>query len=169
MARKYNFIYCELVQSESDMIGHIAYSIYKAEKISWIERHKSENEGKEPTESEFEEYNKSCCSTVRIANYRSMASSILQDFMGSSADMMAGQVAKEVSENVTKHINENIAPQMPKKTSKWAFYGHGIAQSAIGTIALSLVIGIVLFVCKHSVNELWKALAEFFNSLSQQS
>ena len=167
MARKYNFIYSKMVKGESDMIGHIAYSLYKAEKIGWIEERKAENGGKEPTEADFEEYNKSCCTTQRIYYYRSMANGILQAFMGGSADMMAEQVASDVSEKVTQHINKNIAPQMPKKMSKWAYYGHGIAQSAIGTIVLSLIIGIILFAWRHPSNELWQALSSFFGSLAQ--
>ena len=53
MAREYNFIYSRLVKDKSDMIGHIAYSLYKQEKVSWIEGHKQGNDGKEPTEEEF--------------------------------------------------------------------------------------------------------------------
>ena len=109
MAREYNFIYSRLVQSESDMIGHIAYSLYKAEKVSWIEGHKKDNGGKEPTEMEFRKYHEACCSEHRINSYRSMASGILQEFMGGSTDMMAEQVAREVSDKVTQHINDNIA------------------------------------------------------------
>ena len=167
MARKYNFIYRRLVQSESDMIGHIAYSLYKAEKISWIEEHKAANEGREPTEAEFEKYHDACCSGQRISNYRSMASGILQAFMGGSTDDMAEQVAREVSDKVTAHINKNVAPLMPQRESWKSRYFHGAMQSMIGAIVLPLIVGVVLFAWKHSMNEVWKALAEFFGSLAQ--
>ena len=100
MAREYNFIYSRLVKDKSDMIGHIAYSLYKAEKVSWVEGHKKANGGKEPTETEFKKYHEACCSEQRINNYRAMATSILQEFMGGSTDMMAEQVAREVSDKV---------------------------------------------------------------------
>lgn len=167
MARKYNFIYRKLVQSESDMIGHIAYSLYKAEKISWIEERKAANGGREPTEAEFEKYHDACCSGQRISNYRSMASGILQAFVGGSTEDMAEQVAREVSDKVTGYINENVAPLMPRRESLLARYFHGALQSMIGAVLLPLVVGMVLFAWKHSLNEVWKALAEFFASLAQ--
>lgn len=40
MAGKYCDIYSRLVQSEGDMIGHIAYSLYKAEKVQHIKEYK---------------------------------------------------------------------------------------------------------------------------------
>ena len=40
MAKKYCSIYSKLVQSEGDMVGHIAYSLYKAEKVRYIKEQK---------------------------------------------------------------------------------------------------------------------------------
>lgn len=46
-------------------------------------------------------------------------------------------------------------------------YLHGILQSMIGSILLPVLIGIILFTFRNSINEIWIALAEFFNSLAQ--
>lgn len=46
MAKHYNFIYEELVRYDGDMVGRIAYSIYKREKIAFIEQYKKANGGK---------------------------------------------------------------------------------------------------------------------------
>lgn len=43
MSRQYNFIYSKLVESETDIIGHIAYSLYKTDKIDFINKFKSNN------------------------------------------------------------------------------------------------------------------------------
>lgn len=155
MAREYNFIYSRLVQSESDMIGHIAYSLYKNEKISWIEGRKKDNGGKEPTEAEFKKYHEACCSEQRINNYRAMAGSILQTFMGGSTDMMAEQVAREVSDKVTAHINKNIAPRMPIQESMGSRYFHGIMQSILAAVILAVVIWLlIVVVSKFSIGDL---------------
>ena len=129
MAREYNFIYSRLVKDKSDMIGHIAYSLYKQEKVSWIEGHKQGNDGKEPTD-----------------NYRAMATSILQEFMGGSTDMMAEQVAREVSDKVTQHINDNIANRIPKTESLGSRYFHGIMQSILAAVILAVVIWLLIVV-----------------------
>ena len=137
------------------MIGHIAYSLYKQEKVSWIEGHKQGNDGKEPTEEEFKSFHEACCSEQRINNYRAMATSILQEFMGGSTDMMAEQVAREVSDKVTQHINDNIANRIPKPESLAARYGHGIAQSILAAIILAVVIWLLIAVVgKFSIGDL---------------
>lgn len=143
-----------LVESDSDMIGHIAYSIYKAEKISWIDGYKKAHDGKEPTEAEFKKYHESCCSELRISNYRTMAGGILQVFMGGSTDEMAEQVAKDVSEKVTKHINDNIATRIPKRESMFCRYFHGSMQSVIGAVLLALLVWLmVAVVSKFSISD----------------
>ena len=38
MERNYNFIYSKLVKKNEDLIGHIAYSLYKKSKIEYIEK-----------------------------------------------------------------------------------------------------------------------------------
>lgn len=38
MAKHYNFIYEELVRYEGDLVGRVAYSLYKSEKIAFIEQ-----------------------------------------------------------------------------------------------------------------------------------
>ena len=53
MARQYNFIYSKLVRDEDDFVGHIAYALYKAEKVAYIEKFKSEHGGQEPTEEDL--------------------------------------------------------------------------------------------------------------------
>ena len=155
MAREYNFIYSKLVQSESDMIGHIAYSLYKQEKVSWIEDHKKACGGKEPTETEFKRYHEACCSGQRINNYRIMANSILQEFMGGSTDVVAEQVAREVSSKVTQHINDNIANRIPEPESMGSRYFHGIAQSILAAVILAVVIWLlIVVVSKFSIGDL---------------
>ena len=155
MAREYNFIYSRLVKDKSDMIGHIAYSLYKQEKVSWIEGHKQGNDGKEPTEEEFKSFHEACCSEQRINNYRAMATSILQEFMGGSTDMMAEQVAREVSDKVTQHINNNIANRIPKTESLGSRYFHGIAQSILAAVILAFVIWfLIVVVNRFSIGDL---------------
>ena len=47
MARKFNYIYSTLVESEDDFIGKIAYTIYKEDKINFIAELKKDNSEKE--------------------------------------------------------------------------------------------------------------------------
>lgn len=42
MARNYNYIYSQLVEDRKDIVGHIAYALYKEDKIAFIGRYKEE-------------------------------------------------------------------------------------------------------------------------------
>ena len=53
MARKYNYIFKKLVDDETDLIGLVAYGLYKNNKIEYLEKFKDKN-GREPTEDELE-------------------------------------------------------------------------------------------------------------------
>ena len=53
MARKFNYIYSTLVESEDDFIGKIAYTIYKEDKINFIAELKKDNPEKEITEKDL--------------------------------------------------------------------------------------------------------------------
>ena len=41
----HNYIYSEIVENENDMIGHIAYSLYKSNKIKYIQLYLAEHGG----------------------------------------------------------------------------------------------------------------------------
>lgn len=56
MVKKYNYIYSQLVEDKTDIIGHIAYALYKAGKIDCIIQFKKEH-GCEPTETDIETFN----------------------------------------------------------------------------------------------------------------
>jgi hypothetical protein len=56
MQRNYNFIYSKLVENEYDIVGHIAYSLYKKDKIAHIERFRQKN-STEPLDHELIPFN----------------------------------------------------------------------------------------------------------------
>lgn len=91
MARKkgnskgpYNWIYKEIMsdamsKDKHDIIGYVAYSIYKREKIEEIERFKNRNGGKDPEFADLKYFHEQ--SEGRIAEYRETAQRVLQNYM----------------------------------------------------------------------------------------
>lgn len=57
MARNYNYIYSQLVEDRKDIVGHVAYALYKEDKIAFIGRYKEEHGGEEPTEEDLQPFN----------------------------------------------------------------------------------------------------------------
>ena len=167
MARHYNFIYKELVRYDGDMVGRIAYSLYKREKIAFIEQYKKEHNGQEPTIKEFDNFHSTCHNPERIRMYHREALIMLQNFVGESFEETSKQILSDFSKDQDAHLTNVIKPLLPERPKMRYQYFHGAMQSMIGSIALSILIGLILFACRHSINEIWVALAHFFNTLAQ--
>lgn len=85
MARDYNYIYSKLVEDENDIVGHIAYSLYKSEKVSYISKFKEEHK-REPNEDELKPFHDVTCMPSQLDGYRLKATTLLQLFLGYTAE-----------------------------------------------------------------------------------
>ena len=140
MAKKYCSIYSKLVQNEGDMVGHIAYSLYKAEKVQYIKEQKEAMKVDILPEEVVHEFTAGRDNQTSLDHYRGMAETILQRFIGGSFDDMSGQVIGEVTGRLTMHMDQSILPLLPQKESGWEKFWNGVLQSIAGAIALSLVV-----------------------------
>lgn len=140
MAKKYCGIYSKLVQNEGDMVGHIAYSLYKAEKVQYIKEQKETMKVDVLPEEIVQEFASGRDNQTSLEHYRGMAETILQKFIGGSFDDMSGQVIDEVTSRLTKHMDLSILPLLPEKESSWKRFFNGVIQSIGGAIALSLIV-----------------------------
>lgn len=140
MAKKYCSIYSKLVQSEGDMVGHIAYSLYKAEKVQYIKEKKETMKVDILPEKVVQEFTAGRDNNKSLDHYRGMAETILQRFIGGSFDDMSGQVIDEVTNRLTQHMDNSVLPLLPQKESSWKKFWNGVLQSIAGAIALSLVV-----------------------------
>ena len=137
MSRKYNFIYSKLVEDNDDVVGHIAYSLYKNEKIEYIETFK-EKYGSEPTDLDLEPFHISSCTKGSLERFRRMAATILEEF----TNEMLGSTIKDIEENVIsnhkRYLKETINEISPKG------FMYGVYQSILGAfIFLLLMAGLV--------------------------
>ena len=140
MAKKYCSIYSKLVQNEGDMVGHIAYSLYKAEKVQYIKEQKEAMKVDILPEEVVQEFTAGRDNQTSLDHYRGMAETILQRFIGGSFDDMSDQVIDEVTDRLTQHMDANIKPLLPKKESWWTKFWNGCLQSIGGAVALSVIV-----------------------------
>jgi hypothetical protein len=151
MARKYNYLFSSLVKDKSDIQGHIAYAIYKFDKISYLDKFKKDK-GREPTENEIEAFNSSCCTEARIEEYRQHADSILHDFTNNVLADATSQIEADYQNKQEEHLRKVIRETQP---SLKAQYFHGVIQSVLGAIALALLIWIfVSIVNRYDIGNL---------------
>lgn len=113
MQRNYNFIYKELVEHEYDIVGHIAYSLYKADKIKFIEAFKQKNNGKEPEDADLIPFHDTSCLEGYVERYKLTASFILEQFLNNSLDESKKEMEQKCLEDHKKMLAEVIVPLTP--------------------------------------------------------
>jgi hypothetical protein len=122
------------------MVGHIAYSLYKAEKVQYIKEKKEAMKVDTLPEKLVQEFTAGRDNNKSLEHYRGMAETILQRFIGVSFDDMSGQVIDEVTDRLTKHMDHSVLPLLPEKESALKRFFNGVIQSIGGAIALSLIV-----------------------------
>lgn len=146
MARQYNFIYSELVDDDNDIVGHIAYSLYKSDKIKYIEDFKNKNHGQEPTEDDLKNFHEVCCIQANIDRYKMQAVSILQQFMSDTLSSTTKQIEDDYIKSQDKHLKDIISPLKP---SFW----HGILQSIVGAFIFAIIVAAFAFINSYNAND----------------
>lgn len=148
MPRQYNFIYSKLVQHEQDIAGHIAYSIYKAEKVSYIEKFKKENGGKEPTEEDLKPFNDITCTDMRLLQYRKIGDDSLDTFVENVVGEHLEKFEQDCLENHLSLISKSLEPLKAPSLKKQ--YMHGVFQSVVGAFIFMLLMCVLLFLLNFS-------------------
>ena len=97
------FIFENLVDGENDILGHIAYALYKLHKIEWI-KNKLDETGKYPTIEEREEYRNICSSPKQIEAYKSMANVVLTNFI----NLVIEDFGEDIKEDYIKEQKDHI-------------------------------------------------------------
>ena len=75
----YNFIYSQLVSDKDDIIGSIAYALYKKQKIEWIKDF-ANKKGREPTKRDMESFHTMTNGDESLSHYREVAGNLAQEF-----------------------------------------------------------------------------------------
>lgn len=148
MPRKYSTIYNLLVEDRADIIGHIAYALYKEDKVGFISKYKEEHDGNEPSEEELERFNSISSCQGSIDKYKFVASCILQNFLDNTLEESKRDVEDSIYKNHLYLIKEAIKPISPK--SMWINYLHGVLQSVIGAVIFMLLMCALVFIFNMS-------------------
>ncbi|GAA0874387.1 hypothetical protein GCM10009118_07950 [Wandonia haliotis] len=141
--KKYNVIYHKLVDSDTDLVGHIAYSLYKRQKLEYIENYKKEN-SKPPTDKVLEDFHRMSLGDVSIENLKVRAEGILQEFTGGVLGEALQNVEEDIRRNQQNILAEIIEPLKPE--NKWKTFGRGVLQSMSGAFAFALIVAGVWFI-----------------------
>ena len=167
MGREYNLIYSKLVEREDDVVGTIAYSIYKTDKIAFIEEYKKNHEGNDPTEDDFKRFHDMICTEGHISRYQMQAINILNSFLNNTLSETATQIENDCKDRhnqmlrgivegiVTEIVNKQvpIIIQEQLKPIKPKGYWYGLTQSVAGAFLFMILVCGLIFMATFSQKE----------------
>jgi hypothetical protein len=139
--RQYNNIYSKLVSDETDIIGHIAYSLYKAEKVEYLDN--LAREKKEIAEEDLKQFHKISCLDTTLDRYKLQASTILVDYLNEVLTSYKEDIKKDYIDNQRKHLGEVVDPLKPK-------FWNGVFQSIVGAFIFAIILAAFAFVYTFS-------------------
>lgn len=129
---RFNFIYAELVQEPDDLVGLLAYSIYKHEKIKYIERFKEDSD-RSPEPSELCDFHRQ--SMGRVGQYREMAETRMAAFQQGMFD--------EIILSMNAEYDQKLKDQLHCARTPWF---NSVVQSALGSALFAVFIGILVII-----------------------
>ena len=110
MARNYNHIFSKLVDNETDLIGLVAYGLYKNNKIEFLENFKEKN-GREPSEDELNNFNEYSCTDNSVQNYIRIAEANINELMNETIFQEVDKQKRDFFNNQTNEI-KNIVKEL---------------------------------------------------------
>lgn len=138
MQRNYSVVYSKIVNDDADLIGHIAYSLYKNEKCNYIEE--QSKEGKNLSDEDLIHFHAINSSGSNIIRYRVHAEVILQDFLSS---LISDQIRSAEIDMNSKHEAALSTIVKNEKTSHGTTVLLGLASAVLFAILIS-ALGFIL-------------------------
>lgn len=133
MARNYNSIYKKLVTEEDDLIGLIAYALYKQHKIEFIELYKKEHDGAEPSDEDMRSFAISSCTESLLVSYRDEAQLLLEKLTLAAAR----EEISEFEEKMLRDYKSVVSSAVKENSPGWFM---SICVSVIGALVFSVLI-----------------------------
>lgn len=134
----YNNIYSELVDDPDDILGIIAYSFYKQQKIEFIQAFR-ESHSRAPNNDELQTFFLTSNSPASLASYRTKAEALSREFI----DAVQGEHLQAVQEQSDKELTRRVKSLRP---AFWA----GVAQNVFASLLFVILLGVIVFVAWSS-------------------
>lgn len=174
MARSYNYIFRDLVRDENDLVGLIAYGLYKKHKIEFIESFKTANSGQLPSDDDCKAFAMASCTQSSLKHYRDTAESLLQQItltaareeINSFEDDMLRQYRSEISLAIKSDRNDTLtafAGVVKKNQPGW---WSSVIASVVGAFAFSVFVYIGYWLGSTSEQNNVKLISNAIESVS---
>jgi hypothetical protein len=100
---KYNRIYENLVKEDKDIVGMLAYAIYKKQKQETIKEFILNNNGARPSESDLESFHNLASQRTQLEMYRKQATDLTQSLTNSLLKAKQKDIKEIIDGHLLKH------------------------------------------------------------------
>jgi hypothetical protein len=111
-------IYAQLVESEKDFLGILAYSVYKRQKNEVIEKYR--DQGETVLQTELDRFHDLCSSDTQLNYFKTEANALAQNF--------AEAALEEKLEDISSHYEERLKAEVRALKPK---FSTGVWQSVM--------------------------------------
>ena len=132
-ASGFNSIYQKLVADENDILGKLAYSQYKRQKIEYVHAFKNKH-GDDPRDSDLNAFHDVSNSESQLEGYRNQAAQLALNFLETSL----AHEAKELETLYAAKANNEIRSARPG-------FWKGVSQGIVSSGLFTLLIGCLVF------------------------
>lgn len=136
-------MYSKIVNDENDIVGLVAYALYKQHKIEFFKEYRNVNGGSEPTEEAINAFIQSSSADCQIKKYRAEANGILSDLVINVAQEQINQAESEMLHDYEKKIEAAVKKNIP---GNWKT----IRLNVVGTFLFSVLITLIFVIGNFS-------------------
>ena len=123
-------MYSKLVRGEDDLVGLVAYSLYKRAKVAFILEGASE--GRQPSRDEFRGFDRTTCLPQTLESYRQQAESLLAEF---SQNLLEERVAE-----IDAAFKTELADRLSKVQPFWRSVWQNVVANLVGIVLTAGII-----------------------------
>jgi hypothetical protein len=128
-----NLIYSKLVEDENDILGIIAYALYKRQKFEFIANFEAKHQ-RSADQEDFERFNEFSMSELQLKSYANEAQTLAKDFLDSTLAVEAADLEKHYKDEADRQI----------KLAKPNFW-FGVWQGVVASFIFVIVVGTLVF------------------------
>lgn len=136
----YNKMYERLVKSPTDVLGMLAYSAYKYDKMEYI-KHFKEVYNKPPEDSDIDKFLLNYKSDEKLNELRDKMLENLNQYANDIFEEKVSELNKEYNENVRKL--ESVARTIDPDPYSWENLGFCLVQNLLGIIATAILFAVI--------------------------
>lgn len=143
-SKDYNAVlehYVDDSSDELDLVGMVAYALYKRQKRDWIIKYRTENSGKKPDLNEIQAVTSSYVTDDLRDTLRNRASDILSSYADTYVEAMEPAIRTEALNHEMLRQARDIEQSIKNQSNFWPQIWAGIVATAIWTL---LVTGLIV-------------------------